>query len=172
MIQWHRASGCAQVLDEEYDMVHQAFATDSRDQSPWMYYRYGTCSLHRLPSLPEPLRSWTHTSNQAHGHQAGLRAQGPCIGPNSSDQCHIASPMMQHGKPFNANPTVQTLQGHSCKPTGANVASPLMQAPLMQMSRPTEVDPTDANVASHLMQAHWCKYCKPIDAYDLTDANR
>ena len=27
------------VLDEEYDMVHQAFATDSDDQSPWMYYR-------------------------------------------------------------------------------------------------------------------------------------
>jgi len=30
----------SQVLDEEFDMVHQAFATDSRDQSPWMYYRY------------------------------------------------------------------------------------------------------------------------------------
>ncbi|KAF5830299.1 hypothetical protein DUNSADRAFT_14773 [Dunaliella salina] len=29
-----------EVLDEEYDMVHQAFATDSRDQSPWMYYRW------------------------------------------------------------------------------------------------------------------------------------
>lgn len=28
-----------EVLDEEYDMVHQAFATDSKDQSPWMYYR-------------------------------------------------------------------------------------------------------------------------------------
>jgi hypothetical protein len=31
--------GWLQVLDEEYDMVHQAFATDSKDQSPWMYYR-------------------------------------------------------------------------------------------------------------------------------------
>ncbi len=27
------------VLDEEYDTVHQAFATDGEDQSPWMYYR-------------------------------------------------------------------------------------------------------------------------------------
>ena len=29
----------AHALDEEYDMVHQAFATDTDDQSPWMYYR-------------------------------------------------------------------------------------------------------------------------------------
>eukprot|EP00879_Flechtneria_rotunda_P017718 GHRR01018574.1.p1 GENE.GHRR01018574.1~~GHRR01018574.1.p1 ORF type:complete len:440 (+),score=158.00 GHRR01018574.1:268-1587(+) len=28
------------VLDQEYDMVHQAFATDSADQSPWIYYRW------------------------------------------------------------------------------------------------------------------------------------
>ncbi|GFR50411.1 hypothetical protein Agub_g12628, partial [Astrephomene gubernaculifera] len=29
-----------EVLDQEYDMVHQAFATDARDESPWMYYRW------------------------------------------------------------------------------------------------------------------------------------
>ncbi|KXZ54759.1 hypothetical protein GPECTOR_4g829 [Gonium pectorale] len=29
-----------EVLDQEYDMVHQAFATDSRDESPWVYYRW------------------------------------------------------------------------------------------------------------------------------------
>mmetsp|Transcript_37806 Transcript_37806/g.84312 ORF Transcript_37806/g.84312 Transcript_37806/m.84312 type:complete len:375 (+) Transcript_37806:69-1193(+) len=29
-----------EVLDQEYDMVHQAFATDSQDQAPWMYYRW------------------------------------------------------------------------------------------------------------------------------------
>lgn len=28
------------ILDQEYDMVHQAFATDCEDQSPWMYYRW------------------------------------------------------------------------------------------------------------------------------------
>ncbi|MEW5303691.1 MAG: hypothetical protein WDW36_006360 [Sanguina aurantia] len=46
--QQHQFSGSAtqqqplplEVLDEEYDMVHQAFATDSQDQSPWMYYRW------------------------------------------------------------------------------------------------------------------------------------
>ena len=36
------------VLDEEFDMVHQAFATDCKDQSPWMYYRWllGQCQTH------------------------------------------------------------------------------------------------------------------------------
>ncbi|PNW81017.1 hypothetical protein CHLRE_07g339350v5 [Chlamydomonas reinhardtii] len=29
-----------EVLDAEYDMVHQAFATDARDESPWTYYRW------------------------------------------------------------------------------------------------------------------------------------
>uniref|UniRef100_A0A383VPP4 Geranylgeranyl transferase type-2 subunit alpha n=1 Tax=Tetradesmus obliquus TaxID=3088 RepID=A0A383VPP4_TETOB len=28
------------VLEQEYEMVHQAFATDSADQSPWIYYRW------------------------------------------------------------------------------------------------------------------------------------
>ncbi|KAF8055830.1 hypothetical protein HT031_006605 [Scenedesmus sp. PABB004] len=28
------------ALDQEYDLVHQAFATDSADQSPWIYYRW------------------------------------------------------------------------------------------------------------------------------------
>lgn len=39
------------VLDEEYDMVHQAFATDSQDQSPWMYYRWDKnnfCASHGI----------------------------------------------------------------------------------------------------------------------------
>jgi geranylgeranyl transferase type-2 subunit alpha len=38
----------ASVLDEEFDMVHQAFATDCKDQSPWMYYRWllGQCQAH------------------------------------------------------------------------------------------------------------------------------
>ena len=36
------------VLDEEFDMVHQAFATDCKDQSPWIYYRWllGQCVAH------------------------------------------------------------------------------------------------------------------------------
>ncbi|KAG2496268.1 hypothetical protein HYH03_005501 [Edaphochlamys debaryana] len=39
------------VLDGEYDMVHQAFATDARDQSPWMYYRWlvGNTLAHLQP---------------------------------------------------------------------------------------------------------------------------
>ena len=39
-----RAPIPAHALDEEYDMVHQAFATDSGDQSPWMYYRCVRCT--------------------------------------------------------------------------------------------------------------------------------
>jgi len=35
-----RAPIPARALDEEYNMVHQAFATDTEDQSPWMYYRW------------------------------------------------------------------------------------------------------------------------------------
>ncbi|KAL6744889.1 hypothetical protein V8C86DRAFT_2447025, partial [Haematococcus lacustris] len=40
------------VLDEEYDMVHQAFATDCKDQSPWMYYRWlvGNSLAHTEPA--------------------------------------------------------------------------------------------------------------------------
>lgn len=46
-----------EVLDEEYDMVHQAFATDSKDQSPWMYYRqvleqeWASCFVAAWPDL-------------------------------------------------------------------------------------------------------------------------
>lgn len=41
-----------EVLDQEYDMVHQAFATDSGDQSPWFYYRWLVGNT--LACLPRP----------------------------------------------------------------------------------------------------------------------
>eukprot|EP00798_Chlamydomonas_sp_ICE-L_P016048 gene16048-22184_t len=45
-----------EVLDEEYDMVHQAFATDGGDQSPWMYYRWlvGNSLAHLQVALGTP----------------------------------------------------------------------------------------------------------------------
>ncbi|EFJ47256.1 hypothetical protein VOLCADRAFT_117940 [Volvox carteri f. nagariensis] len=46
------------VLDQEYDMVHQAFATDSRDESPWMYYRWLACRLLEDHLAAEPDARW------------------------------------------------------------------------------------------------------------------
>ncbi|KAI8473190.1 MAG: hypothetical protein J3K34DRAFT_519200 [Monoraphidium minutum] len=59
----------AHVLDTEYDLVHQAFATDASDQSPWMYYRWllgnSLAALEAARQLPEGARRGAREEEEA-----------------------------------------------------------------------------------------------------------
>ncbi|GLC34312.1 hypothetical protein PLESTB_000743300 [Pleodorina starrii] len=69
------------VLDQEYDMVHQAFATDSRDESPWMYYRWlvGNTLAHlgnqHQPAEAEAAKAQADTSADAAAEAEAVRGR-------------------------------------------------------------------------------------------------
>ncbi|KAG2434746.1 hypothetical protein HXX76_007634 [Chlamydomonas incerta] len=72
-----------EVLDAEYDMVHQAFATDARDESPWTYYRWlvGNTLAHLGPAAAAAAAaaaaSASASSETAGGEAAGAAASAP-----------------------------------------------------------------------------------------------
>jgi geranylgeranyl transferase type-2 subunit alpha len=61
------------VLDAELDVVHSAFATDSRDQSPWVYYAWLVGqALARLRAARAALRRAEQEEQQGGGSSAPL----------------------------------------------------------------------------------------------------